>query len=117
MSEKQVSVAPRRRSPAEAERLAAEFEASGLSRGEFCRNRGLKVSTLDAYRKRRRRAQGEPAGAARWVAVQVSGARQPDGSAPRRGLVVVLGEGRRIETEREFDAATLAQLLSVLERS
>ena len=96
---------------------SAEFEASGLSRGEFCRNRRLKVSTLDAYRKRRRRAQGEPAGAARWVAVQVSGARQPDGSAPRRGLVVVLGEGRRIETEREFDAATLAQLLSVLERS
>jgi hypothetical protein len=117
MSEKQVSAAPRRRSPAEAERLAAEFEASGLSRGEFCRNRGLEVSTLDAYRKRRRQAQGEPAGAARWVAVQVSGARQPDGGAPRSGLVVVLGEGRRIEVERGFDAGTLAQLLSVLERS
>ena len=117
MSEKQVSVAPRRRSPAEAERLAAEFEASGLSRGEFCRNRRLKVSTLDAYRKRRRQAQREATGAARGGAVQVSGARQPDGDAPRSGLAVVLGSGRRIEVERGFDAGTLGQLLSVLERS
>ena len=96
---------------------SAEFEASGLSRGEFCRNRGLKVSTLDAYRKRRRQAQREATGAARWVAVQVSGARQPDGDAPRSGLAVVLGSGRRIEVERGFDAGTLGQLLSVLERS
>jgi len=49
--------------------------------------------------------------------VQVSGARQPDGDAPRSGLAVVLGSGRRIEVERGFDAGTLGQLLSVLERS
>jgi len=110
MSEEQVSTAPRRRSQAEADRLAAEFETSGLSRREFCRNRGLNVSTLDAYRKRLRRTQ--PEGAARLVAVEVSAAR-PAAS----GVAVVLADGLRIEVSRGFDAATLSQLLSLLERA
>jgi hypothetical protein len=32
------------------------------------------------------------------------------------GLAVALGGGRRIEVARRFDARTLAQLVSVLER-
>jgi hypothetical protein len=40
-----------RRSWAEAERLITEFEASGLSRREFCRKAGLALGTLDLYRK------------------------------------------------------------------
>lgn len=110
MSEEQVIAAPRRRSQAEADQLAAMFEASGLSRREFCRNHGLNVSTLDAYRKRLRQTQ--PEGAARLVAVEVSTA-QPAAS----GLAVMLAHGRRIEVSREFDAATLTQLLSLLERA
>ena len=116
MSEDQASAAPRWRSQAEASQLAVEFEASGLSRREFCRTRGLNVSTLDAYRKRLRQAQREAAGTDGWVAVEVAGAK-PGAGAPGSGLTVVLRKGRRIEVERGFDAATLEQLLSVLERS
>lgn len=116
MSEEQVRAAPRRRSQAEAGRLAAEFEASGLSRREFCRSRGLNISTLDAYRKRLRQSQPEAGGAGRWVAVEVASGR-PEAGAPTSGLAVVLGQGRRIEVSRGFDAATLEQLLSVLERN
>jgi transposase-like protein len=65
MSEEQVVAAPRRRSQAEADQLAAEFETSGLNRHEFCRKHGLNVSTLDAYRKRLRRTQPEGRGAIR----------------------------------------------------
>src|ERR1035441_958157 len=32
--------------------MVAEYEASGLGRGEFCRERGLSLSTLLRYRKR-----------------------------------------------------------------
>jgi hypothetical protein len=116
MSDERVGTAARRRSPAEAGRLAGEFEASGLSRGEFCRIRGLSVSTLDAYRKRRRQAQREASGAARWVAVEVPGAKPAPATAAASGLAVALEKGRRIEVERGFDAATLEQLLPVLER-
>ena len=110
MSEEQVMGAPRRRSLGEADRLAAEFEASGLSRREFCRRRGVNVSTLDAYRKRVRQTRSESA--ARLVAVEVSGA-----GPAASGLAVVLPRGRRIEVERGFDATTLAQLLSLFERA
>jgi hypothetical protein len=113
MSEEQASAAPRRRSQAEAEQLAADFEASGLSRREFCRSRGLNVSTLDVYRKRLRQARGEGADAGRWVAVEVPGPKRPAAG----GLTVVLEKGRRIEVERGFDPATLEQLLGLLERN
>jgi len=42
----------RRRSRAEADRLVAEYEQSGQTRGAFCRAHGISLSTLDNYRKR-----------------------------------------------------------------
>src|SRR5580704_8918480 len=45
-------VVRRRRSRTEAEVLVAEFEASGLKREAFCRQRGLAIGTLDKYRQR-----------------------------------------------------------------
>ena len=53
MNEKQVFEVRRRRSRQEVEQLIAEYESSGLSRSEFCRERGLSLSTLSRYRKRR----------------------------------------------------------------
>ena len=117
MSEEQVSTVPRRRSREEAAQLVAEYEASELSKGEFCRTHGVAVSTLDAYRSGRRQGTREGLRPARWVAVEVSGAKQPEASAQASGLAVVVAKGRRIEVGRGFDAATLEQLLGLLERA
>src|SRR5271157_2805578 len=128
MGKEQTSAA-RRRTPGEAERLAREFAASGLSRREFCVRRGLKVSTLDSYRNRLRQRERDGAGADRWVAVDIAGATRPAAAsaisakplacaaAGPSGVAVVLAGGWRIELERGFDPATLGALLRVLERS
>jgi hypothetical protein len=106
----------RRRSRAEVEQVAAEFEASGLKRTEFCRAHGLSLSTLNRYR-RRRPPQGETTGGTRWVAVEVCRPGQTQRSAGGSGLAVVSASGWRIEVGRGFDAVTLAQLVRVLERA
>jgi hypothetical protein len=117
MSKEQASVALVRRSRTEADQLVAEFEGSGLSRREFCQSRGLKVSTLDTYRRRRRQVQCEAGGLPRWVAVEVRDTKQTEAGTAASGLAVVLAAGRRIEVGQGFDADTLAQLVSVLERA
>ncbi len=104
----------RRRSRAEAGQLVAEYETSGLSRADFCRERGLSLATLVRYRKRQ--AQGETAPGNRWVAVEVFGTAPALAAAAGSGLAVALSGGRRIEVGRGFDARTLVQLLGVLER-
>ena len=92
----------------------AEYGASGLSQVEFCRKQGLSLATLARYRKRQ--AEGSPAERDRWVAVEVSARRPVLENGANSGLAVALRSGRRIEVGRGFDAATLAQLLDVLER-
>ena len=104
----------RRRSRAEAEQLVAEYEASGLSRTEFCRGRGLSLATLGRYRKQQ--SQGETTPGNRWIAVEVSSTASAPAAASGSGLVVALPGGRRIEVGRGFDTDTLVRLLSVLER-
>ena len=104
----------RRRSRAEAEQLVAEYQASGLSRVEFCRNHGLSLATLARYRKRQ--ADGNPGPGDRWLAVEVSGSSPAAGVGKISGLAVALSGSRRIEVGCGFDARTLAQLLDVLER-
>ena len=109
MSEAEVGKPRRRRSRAEAEQLLAEYEASGISQEDFCRQHGLALSTLARYRKWGREGR-EDAGPGRWVAVEVP-PPHPAGS----GLAVVLAGGRRIEVGRGFDAETLEQLIRLLE--
>ncbi len=109
MSEEQVPRRQRHRTRAEAEQLVVEYEASGLSRQEFCQQHGLALVTLDRYR--RRRAQDVPAGDGRWVAVELRG------SGPGNELAVVLPGGRRIEVRRGFDGDTLGQVVRVLEQA
>jgi len=105
----------RRRSRTEADRLAAEFEASEASREEFCQRHGLAWATLARYRKRLRQAQGEVSGAGQWLAVEVVGAKPSSGRGAASGLTVALPGGRRIEVGVGFDASTLQQLLRLLE--
>jgi len=113
MNEEQVCVVRRRRSRQEVEQLVAEYESSGLSRIEFCRERGLALSTLGRYRKRQERP--EPGGGTGLLTVEVSGGRQAPGARAGCALAVVLRGGRRIEVGRGFDADALEQLVRVLE--
>jgi transposase-like protein len=112
----QVVEVQRRRSRAEAEQVAGEYEGSGLSRVEFCRQHGLSLATLARYRKRQAQAQGKAALGNRWVTVEVSGASSTLESRGSSGLAVALPGGRRIDVGRGFDSRTLVQLLVVLER-
>ncbi len=105
----------KRRSRAEVAQVVTEYEASGLSRIEFCRKRGLRPATLGRYLKRQRQAQAELAGVD-LVAVELCQARAAVGKAEGSGLVVALAGGRRIEVARGFDPPTLVQLLGVLDR-
>ena len=106
--------ARRRRNRAEAGQLVAEYEASGLSQVEFCREQGLSLATLARYRKRQ--TQGSPAAGNHWVEVKGSAGRPALGGPAGSGLAVALPRGCRIEIGRGFDAHTLAQLLDALER-
>ncbi len=113
MNEEQVSVVRRRRSRQEVEQLIAEYESSGLSRSEFCRERGLGLSTLSRYRKWR--ARQASAGRNAFVAVEVSGRAPAPVATTSSALAVVLRGGRRIEVGRGFDTGALEQLVRVLE--
>ena len=112
MSEEQVCVVQRRRSRLEVEQLVAEYESSGLSRIDFCRERGVALSTLGRYRRRERQA---PAGNSALLAVEVSGRAPASVGATGSALVVQLRGGRRGEVGRGFDPGALEQLVRVLE--
>ena len=101
-----------RRSRAEAEQVAREFEKSGLSRKAFSREHGLSVHTLDIYRRRLRQKQREGDVANRLVAVEISEPVRAGASE----LAVALANGRRIEVKRGFDTDTLKRLVALLER-
>lgn len=113
MTEKEcVSGRRRYRSPSEAEQLAAEFKASGLTRREFCQRNDVSLVTLARYLKRHRQQNAPRQNQTpRWLAVELA-----EPPTARSGLLVVLGAGRRIEVGRGFDRATLEQLVSALER-
>jgi len=94
----------------EAEELAAEYEASGLRREEFCRQKGVALHTLARYVARRRRERAVTAPAQRWVGVEVAEAEARDVE-----LTIRLDGGRRIEVRAGFDAETLRRVVGVLE--
>lgn len=105
----------RRRTGAEVRQLVAEFVDSGMRRSEFCRSRGLSLSTLGRH-LRKRKKKTKSSAAAGLVAVEL-GMRKPlSEQEPSCGLAVVLVGGRRIEVRGDFDPHTLERLVSVLER-
>jgi hypothetical protein len=115
MSEEQLGGARRRRSRAEVDQLVAEYEASGLTRQEFCVRHGLALATLDRYRKRQQQRCESSSADGRFIRVELSGAKQAAGQGSS-DLIVLLSNTRRIEVKRGFDADMLAQLVRVLEQ-
>ena|SRR5450631_1059554 len=101
----------RHRSRTEADQLAVEYEASGLTREEFCRQKDVPLKTLCRYVTRYRKQKVEGTQPPRWVTAEVAGHNGNGGE-----LAVLLSSGRRIEVKYGFDAGTLRQLIAVLEQ-
>lgn len=110
----------RRRGRAEIERLVVLYRSSGMGRSEFCRSQGMALSTLDRYLKKQQKEQSR-AGTnsverSRLVAVELAAVPSIAGGELCSSPMVLLINSRRIEVRRGFDAETLAQVVTVLER-
>lgn len=92
--------------------MAADYEASGLTREAFCLQQGVTRKSLDRYvtQSRKHKLNGEER--PRFVAVEV--ARK---SGIGSDLAVLLTTGRRIEVKQGFDSGTLRRLVAVLEQA
>jgi hypothetical protein len=115
MNENQEVGGRKRRSSEEVKRLVVEFEASGLRRDEFCRTRGMALSTLRRQLKKHGAGEARVKAGGRLVAVELSGREAKSNPRTVCALEVVLSRGRRIEVRQEFDSATLGRVVKVLE--
>jgi hypothetical protein len=89
-----------------------------MRRSEFCRSRGLSLSTLNRHLKkqsckRKSRAASSVGG---LVPVELAARKSQTPQEPNCGLAVVLSHGRRIEVGPDFDTKTFERLMSALER-
>ena len=106
--------------------LVSEQRDSGKSVAAFCRERGLPVSQMFAWKRRLRvtaaagrssSVEWEP-GAPKFVALEVVPtieAQCPLSVTPGRAIEVRLERGRSLMVEPGFDASHLRALLAVLE--
>lgn len=116
MSEAQPSLRvkrPRRRAEA-IQQIVEEYESSGQSRREFCRQHGLVLSTLDRYLRKQRAVSAANPDLVRSGLLPVKIAT-PAGGGAEKALVVVLPRGCKVEVGIGFDAATLTRVVAVLE--
>ena len=90
-------------------RWIGDWQASGQSVRAFCERRGLTVASFYAWRRVLERRAAEKAA---FVPVQVVADAVP---AQASALEVVLTDGRAVRVAPGFDAATLRQVLAVLE--
>ena len=100
--------------------VLAEQAASGLSILQFCRRRGIALSTFHSWRSRlhgrRRRSDrgrgGDPRAADAFVEAIVPA---PASASAPSVPIVELRCGRRVAVPRDFDADDLARLLRLVE--
>ena len=93
----------RRRTAQEIEELLEKYRTSGMTLVAYCEQAGIARSTLGRYLRRR-------SGKQRLVRVKVDAAMKPHPS-----FVLVLSNGRRIESGWHFQDADLARLIRVAE--
>lgn len=86
-------------------KIVEEFRSAGLTRREFCGQRGISLTTFDYWRSQFR---SKP----RLVKVEVA---QPEEAA--QSLTLRLANGRSIETLGRFDEEELARLIRIAERA
>ena len=88
--------------------MAEAYRTGEKTRADFCRERGITLSTLDYYLRRDRQKPKQKLLPVRLVA---------DEKRTSSAMAVVLGNGRRIEVTADFDAPGLSRLIAVAERS
>jgi len=91
------------RSKEEIRGIVAGFVKSGLTRREYCAQQGVALTTLDYWRRAHRKQRPS------LVEVEVEPAQ------PLAGFVLVLANGRRIESSWSFVEAELEKLIRVAE--
>jgi hypothetical protein len=96
----------RRRSAEEIKGLVEKYQASGLTQIEYCRQTGMVLSTLGRYLRRRSNQ------AQQLIRVEV----ESEG-AQLAGFVLVLANGRRIETGWGFGDADLARVIRIADNA
>ena len=89
------------RSKQEISGLVDGFAKSGMTRRAYCEKHKIGISTLDYWR---RAQKGKP----KLVEVAIEG-------QPTAGFVLVLANGRRIESSWKFAEAELIQLIRAAE--
>ena len=94
---------------AEMRRVLEEYAAGGLSRREFCEQRGITLTTFDYWRRVHAVQPPKQARRRRMVAVRVAHAE------PTADFRLSLGNGRRIECSWRFADAELARLIRIAE--
>jgi hypothetical protein len=94
-----------RRSAEEIQHLLEEYRQSGEGRTEFCRRQGIPVTTLDYY-VRRQTLKTRP----RLTRVKLTALAEPPAH-----FVLVLRNGRRIESGWNFRDTDLARLILIAE--
>lgn len=114
MINEQVVTGKMRRTPAEIEQMVREFQGSGLSRAQFCRQRGLTWGVLNRHLRRMQAASSNGASGNALLAVELAG-QKGDTVQAGSGLAVELARGRRITVAAGFDALTLRRMVEVLE--
>ena len=93
-----------RRNTEEIEELLEQYRASGLSQVAYCRKSGIVLSTLGRYLRRSKSPEQQ--------LVRVNLETTVERTA---GFVLVLGNGRRIESGWWFGDAELSRLIRVAE--
>jgi hypothetical protein len=94
---------PDRRS--EMRRVVEEFRASGVTRREFCGQRGIALTTFDYWRQQFRTKP-------QLVKVEVT-----QGEAAGKSFTLRLANGRSIESSWLFGDEELARLIRIAERA
>lgn len=92
-------------------KLVKAYRAGDLSRRVFSERAGIAVSTLDYYLRRENERLAKKQ---RLLPVVVTA--KPEESRVAE-IAVVVGNGRRVEIGRGFDAELLLRVVSVLERA
>jgi hypothetical protein len=92
------------RSKEEIRGIVGGFAKSGMRRREYCAKHNIGIATLDYWRRVEKKSNPK------LVEVAIEAQPQPAG-----GFVLVLANGRRIESSWKFAPADLTRLIHVAE--